>query len=121
MEKLCALRKFGSKLHVWLLVLIVVFAFFPVTAFSEVAGSGNDEAGRKLFTGETSFSSGGPPGMSCHNVGVGALGGGSLGPDLTKVWATKSYLIKMKKREWNLMRQWQRSFLAPMNLLKSLI
>ncbi len=93
MEKLYALRKSGSKLHVWLLVLIVVFAFFPVTVFSEVAGSGNDEAGKKLFTGETRFANGGPPCMSCHNAGVGALGGGSLGPDLTKVWTTKSYLI----------------------------
>ena len=84
----------GSKLHVWLLVLIVAFAFSPVTVFAgEVAGSGNDEAGKKLFTGETSFANGGPACMSCHNAGVGTLGGGSLGPDLTKVWATKSYLI----------------------------
>lgn len=41
-------------------------------------------AGYRLFTGETRMKNGGPPCISCHSVqGVGALGGGSLGPDLT--------------------------------------
>ena len=34
--------------------------------------------------------------MSCHNAGnavVGALGGGSLGPDLTEVFDNKGFLI----------------------------
>jgi mono/diheme cytochrome c family protein len=41
-------------------------------------------AGKRLFTGETPFASGAPSCISCHSVaGVGALGGGRLGPDLT--------------------------------------
>jgi mono/diheme cytochrome c family protein len=43
-------------------------------------------AGLNLFTGQTALTSGGPSCISCHNVkGVGALGGGTLGPDLTAV------------------------------------
>lgn len=43
---------------------------------------GDSEAGRKLYTGETRFANGGPPCISCHDVGVGTLGGGTLGPNL---------------------------------------
>lgn len=43
---------------------------------------GDSEAGRKLYTGETRFTNGGPACISCHDVGVGALGGGTLGPNL---------------------------------------
>jgi len=43
--------------------------------------------GHDLFTGEAPLASGGPPCLSCHSVGgVGALGGGKLGPDLTLVY-----------------------------------
>ncbi len=42
------------------------------------------QQGHDLFTGERRLSKGGPPCLSCHSVGgVGALGGGKLGPDLT--------------------------------------
>lgn len=41
--------------------------------------------GVKLFIGETHLENGGPACLSCHTVsGVGRLGGGTLGPDLTQ-------------------------------------
>jgi mono/diheme cytochrome c family protein len=51
------------------------------------APSGGDaEAGRKLFVGEFKLNNRGTACISCHNVSqVGALGGGTLGPDLTNV------------------------------------
>jgi mono/diheme cytochrome c family protein len=51
-----------------------------------VLPAGGVDAGRRLFTGETFLSSGGPACLACHSVeGISALGGGSLGPDLTYV------------------------------------
>lgn len=48
---------------------------------------GDSAAGKALFMGETRFTNGGPACMSCHSVtGIGALGGGALGPDLTEVY-----------------------------------
>ncbi|MFQ5943918.1 MAG: c-type cytochrome [Anaerolineales bacterium] len=48
--------------------------------------SGDSESGRLLFIGGTQLTNGGPACISCHSVsGVGALAGGTLGPDLTKV------------------------------------
>ena len=45
------------------------------------------ELGRRLFRGETQLANGGPPCLSCHTVGgLGGLGGGRLGPDLTRVY-----------------------------------
>lgn len=49
---------------------------------------GDNRRGEALFTGGHSLQNGGTPCMSCHSVGgVGALGGGNLGPDLTKVYS----------------------------------
>lgn len=48
---------------------------------------GDGAAGRELFVGGTAFKNGGPPCMSCHSIsGIGALGGGTLGPDLTEAY-----------------------------------
>lgn len=44
---------------------------------------GDVEIGKDLFRGSSRLANGGPPCMSCHSVaGVGALGGGELGPSL---------------------------------------
>ncbi|MDL1912869.1 cytochrome c [Chloroflexi bacterium CFX6] len=47
--------------------------------------AGDATRGKALFVGDVRFANGGPQCMSCHSVaGLGAaLGGGSLGPDLT--------------------------------------
>lgn len=45
---------------------------------------GDPDIGKALFTGARRFEAGGPPCMGCHSIaGLGALGGGALGPDLT--------------------------------------
>ncbi|OJV02882.1 MAG: cytochrome C [Nitrobacter sp. 62-23] len=47
---------------------------------------GDAERGKDLFTGNDRFANGGPPCMACHSTGgLGAFGGGRLGPDLTEV------------------------------------
>ncbi len=53
-------------------------------AGSAAAPAGNPVLGKELFTGTRRFANGGPPCMACHSIaGIGALGGGALGPDLT--------------------------------------
>jgi cytochrome c2 len=48
---------------------------------------GDAAVGRELFVGGARFHNGGPPCMSCHSIsGIGALGGGTLGPDLTDAY-----------------------------------
>ena len=43
--------------------------------------------GRGIFVGEHRLANGGPPCLSCHTArGIGGLGGGHLGPDLTLVY-----------------------------------
>lgn len=52
-------------------------------------GAGDAARGRALFTGASRLANGGPPCMSCHSIaGLGALGGGALGPDLTFAYNT---------------------------------
>jgi len=48
---------------------------------------GDSNTGKALFTGEKAFQNGGPACISCHSAGVGELGGGLLGPNLSKVYA----------------------------------
>ena len=52
--------------------------------------AGDANVGRALFTGEMRFANAGPACMSCHSAGVGALDGGSLGPNLTKAYVDES-------------------------------
>ena len=48
-------------------------------------GEGDAAAGKSLFTGASRLGNGGPPCLSCHTIaGIGRLGGGTLGPDLTR-------------------------------------
>ncbi|MBV8151355.1 MAG: c-type cytochrome [Candidatus Eremiobacteraeota bacterium] len=48
---------------------------------------GDATRGRELFVGGVRLQAGGPPCMSCHSIsGIGALGGGTLGPDLTNAY-----------------------------------
>ncbi len=45
------------------------------------------DLGRAIFAGRQRLAAGGPACVSCHTVrGFGALGGGQLGPDLTRVY-----------------------------------
>lgn len=51
--------------------------------------AGNIERGRALFLGQQSLANGGPPCLSCHSISNhGTLGGGTLGPDLTRAAMT---------------------------------
>ena len=44
----------------------------------------NAATGKSLFEGSNRFDNGGPACLACHSIaGIGALGGGALGPDLT--------------------------------------
>jgi mono/diheme cytochrome c family protein len=57
------------------------------TAAAPALPAGDGTVGRERFVGSVAFHSGGPPCMSCHSIaGIGALGGGTLGPDLTNAY-----------------------------------
>lgn len=71
------------------LSLVAGVAPMKAAAF-ENAEPGDAALGKMYFTGEKQFASGAPACISCHNAGVGSLGGGVLGPDLTNVYADDS-------------------------------
>jgi len=46
--------------------------------------AGDAALGQGLFAGSARLQNGGPPCLTCHSIaGIGSLGGGTLGPDLT--------------------------------------
>ncbi len=56
----------------------------PPLATVEGLEEGDEGRGKNLFTGVTRLSNGGPSCRACHSSGgIGGLGGGKLGPDLT--------------------------------------
>lgn len=58
------------------------------TTTAPAAAAGDVGRGKELFKGGDRFSAGGPACLSCHTIaGVGALGGGKIGPDLTGAFA----------------------------------
>ena len=58
--------------------------FVPSGKLSRAIVPADIIAGKELFTGHIHLANGAPNCNSCHSVnGVGALGGGTLGPDLT--------------------------------------
>jgi mono/diheme cytochrome c family protein len=58
----------------------------PAQAVGPSPPEGDPTHGAALFSGATPLQNGGPACMSCHSIaGVGVLGGGTLGPDLTNV------------------------------------
>jgi mono/diheme cytochrome c family protein len=76
-----------------LLDLVAVESALPKSRFAGVSISDRPftaydlTAGMALFNGTQKLSRGGPPCISCHTFGtLGALGGGRLGPDLTRVY-----------------------------------
>jgi ubiquinol-cytochrome c reductase cytochrome c subunit len=59
----------------------------PAPEPEPIAATGDPERGKSLFDGSERFEEKGPSCLSCHSVaGVGALGGGRLGPDLTDAY-----------------------------------
>ena len=71
-----------------LLLILGLVAGIPAAIASAAPPSqevaGNADNGKDLFTGGARFENGGPNCLACHSIsGIGALGGGALGPDLT--------------------------------------
>ncbi|HEX6201325.1 MAG TPA: c-type cytochrome [Thermoanaerobaculia bacterium] len=61
------------------------FAGLKIT--DEPFGPADVARGHRIFTGRARLTNGGPACVSCHTAyGLGGLGGGRLGPDLTKVY-----------------------------------
>lgn len=73
-----------------LLLSLTVFEGAPALAAppNQTPPPGDAAMGKALFMGIVRFQNGGPSCMACHSIaGVGALGGGALGPDLTSAYA----------------------------------
>ncbi|GMR04630.1 MAG: hypothetical protein BMS9Abin23_0531 [Thermodesulfobacteriota bacterium] len=68
------------------LALFLISGMVPMSS-ATAQDTGDAAIGERLYTGQQRLTNGGPPCITCHNVSYGALGGGTLGPDLTKVYA----------------------------------
>ncbi len=56
---------------------------------SALLATGDPTTGRDIFTGSIPLQNGGAACLSCHNInGIAALGGGTVGKDLTEAYAT---------------------------------
>lgn len=64
--------------------VLIAYIGGGATTSGSALPTGNAVTGKALFVGDKRFENGGPQCMSCHSIaGIGALGGGNLGPDLT--------------------------------------
>jgi mono/diheme cytochrome c family protein len=60
----------------------------PTVTPKEPLPQGNAAVGRELYVGAIPFRNGGGSCLACHDAGGTGILGGTLGPDLTKVYAT---------------------------------
>ncbi len=63
---------------------LITFLGGGTTVSGPALPAGDAVSGKAYFIGDKRFQNGGPHCISCHSIaGIGALGGGNLGPDLT--------------------------------------
>lgn len=76
-----------SEAEVAALVTFLTGGATPPPAAPSRPAAGDADRGRNLFEGSARLENEGPPCLSCHSIaGIGSLGGGQLGPDLTGAW-----------------------------------
>lgn len=69
---------------------LITFLGGGATVSGPALPAGDAVSGKAYFIGDKRFQNGGPHCISCHSIaGIGALGGGNLGPDLTANGYTK--------------------------------
>ncbi|MCC6368594.1 MAG: c-type cytochrome [Bryobacterales bacterium] len=67
---------------------ILMWLLWAMPLAAQTGTPASPETGKALFIGKVRFANGGPACASCHNAaGIGFPGGGSMGPNLTGVYA----------------------------------